>query len=175
MAEQLLIAAGKPELAKALYYQAQGIRNLVQGEWGKSFVNSLENILQTYVITALAGVQQSLDQQHDLVQRILTAHQETARGLKKLQSEVKTLKDGQTRISREVADLDARHKEQWAEVIERLDADDARLDRKRKELDDHNARLERLEARAAALPESEVNELIGLLRQIAQERAGHGE
>lgn len=48
-AEGLLYAAGKPELAKALHHHAHGVRNLVQGEWGRSFVNSLDDILGKHV------------------------------------------------------------------------------------------------------------------------------
>lgn len=72
-AEQLLIAAGKPELATALYHQAQGVRNLVQGEWGKSFVNSLEGLLTKHIQpleTGQAG--------------ILAVVEETQRGLGEL-------------------------------------------------------------------------------------------
>ena len=48
-AERMVIAAGKPELAPALRAHADGVRNLVQGEWGKSFVGSLENLLVKYI------------------------------------------------------------------------------------------------------------------------------
>ena len=48
-AEELLIAAGRPELAAALRYQAQGVRNLVQGEWGQSFIASLEGLLTRHI------------------------------------------------------------------------------------------------------------------------------
>lgn len=48
-AEDLLRAAGKPELAEALSHHAYGVRNLVQGEWGRSFVASLESILGRHI------------------------------------------------------------------------------------------------------------------------------
>lgn len=71
-AEEMLIGAGRPELAKALRYQAQGVRNLVQGEWGRSFVGALENIMDTRVISVLTSVQQRLDEQIGLVQQLIT-------------------------------------------------------------------------------------------------------
>ena len=58
-AEAMVIAAGHPKLAPALMAHAQGVRNLVQGEWGKSFVTSLEDISarQTETIVAAVGGQ----------------------------------------------------------------------------------------------------------------------
>lgn len=105
-ADELLIAAGRPELAQALRYQTQGVRNLVQGEWGQSFVNALDNIMETRVINVLASVQQRLDQQIELVQQILTAHKETVRGLKKANSRITA--------------IDKRHEKQWAEAMAML-------------------------------------------------------
>ncbi len=48
-ADELLVAAGHPSIAKALRLQTQANRNLVQGEWGKSFANSLDVILGKHV------------------------------------------------------------------------------------------------------------------------------
>ncbi len=70
-AEELLIQAGKPELAVALRYQAQGVRNLVQGTWGQSFVNTLENVMDTRVVSVLASVQARLDEQIGLVEQLI--------------------------------------------------------------------------------------------------------
>jgi PAS domain S-box-containing protein len=75
-AEQILFTAGKPELAKALHHHAHGVRNLVQGEWGKSFVGALENIMDTRVLSVLTNVQLRLDEQIGLVQQILTTARE---------------------------------------------------------------------------------------------------
>jgi len=75
-AEELLRAAGKPELAEALGYHANGVRNLVQGEWGKSFVNSLEGLLVRHIQPLVVGQGQ-----------LLAAQEESARGLKKLSEE----------------------------------------------------------------------------------------
>jgi len=55
-AEELLIHAGRPELAQALRFQAQGVRNLVQGEWGASFVNSLDGLLEKHVNVILEEI-----------------------------------------------------------------------------------------------------------------------
>lgn len=82
-ADELLIAAGQPAIAKALRYQTQGNRNLIQGEWGMKVVEAFEHILQERVVAVLADVQTSLDKQIGLVQQVLTAHKENARGLKK--------------------------------------------------------------------------------------------
>lgn len=80
-AEQLMFAAGKPELSKALHHHAHGVRNLVQGEWGKSFVNSLEDLLIKHIdplaasqketqdgVAALSGLFQSLAESVDGLQ-----------------------------------------------------------------------------------------------------------
>jgi len=117
-AEELLIHAGKPELAKALRYQTQGIRNLVQGEWGSSFVNALENVMDTRVVSVLTSVQQRLDTQIGLVERVLVATKENARGLKKLTQRAHAL---ETRMDSSEADrLDLR---QRLERIERIMAE----------------------------------------------------
>ena len=71
-ADELLVAAGRPELAKALRYQTQGVRNLVQGEWGQSFVNTLENLMDTRVVSVLTSVQLRLDEQISIVQQLVT-------------------------------------------------------------------------------------------------------
>lgn len=118
-AEEMLIVAGKPELAKALRYQAQGVRNLVQGEWGTSFVNALENIMDTRVISVLTSVQQRLDQQIELVQQVLTTAREAkeiaqqalvvskagTRGLGKLTKDVNILKKAMGDSQEDRADL----------------------------------------------------------------------
>lgn len=48
-AQQLYIAAGQPEQARAAGFVIDAVRNTVQGEWGKSFVGSLENLLLKYI------------------------------------------------------------------------------------------------------------------------------
>lgn len=59
-AEGLVIAAGHPRLAPALHAHAQGVRNLVQGEWGKSFVKSLEDISDRQTNTIVAAVKDEI-------------------------------------------------------------------------------------------------------------------
>jgi hypothetical protein len=48
-AKAMMIAAGQPDIARALQYQADGVRNLVQGEWGQSFVRSFEDVLARHI------------------------------------------------------------------------------------------------------------------------------
>lgn len=185
-AEEMVIAAGKPELAKALRFQAQGVRNLVQGEWGGAFVKTLENIMDTRVISVLTTVQQQLDQQIDLAQQILgmvktadktakealTVAKAGAARLGKFQQDLDGLHAGQKRISGEVKEL-----------RDKIEAGEQRLDRKREELDGIQQRLNDLdafkadvEARIArSLSEDEVREFTVLLRQIAAERGGDGQ
>lgn len=64
-AEALLIAAGKPELAQALRFQAQGVRNLVQGEWGKAFVGSFEGLLVRHITPLVEGQAELLSGQKE--------------------------------------------------------------------------------------------------------------
>ena len=76
-AEELLITAGKPELAKALRYQAQGVRNLVQGEWGLAFVGALESISKANTERILAEVATRLDEITSYVQQSVTIGRES--------------------------------------------------------------------------------------------------
>jgi ribosomal 50S subunit-associated protein YjgA (DUF615 family) len=100
LAEQKIIAAGgTPEYADALYSYFQGWRNYTMGQFGQQFVNAYEDALKRQVgpiqqsgestERILGQVLQRLDQQVDLVQQILTAHRETARGVKKLQGQMR--------------------------------------------------------------------------------------
>lgn len=104
-ADELLVNAGHPAIAKALRFQTQGNRNLIQGEWGSRVVGAFEHILNTRVVDVLASVQSTLDHQHDLVQQILAMQKasdanakralavakETGRGLKKLNDRVERI------------------------------------------------------------------------------------
>ena len=130
-ADELLVASGHPEIAKALRFQTQGNRNLIQGEWGKSFVNALENIMDTRVVNVLTSVQQRLDEQIGLVERLiamvqganataqeaLTVSKENGRGL------------GKTNAQQSV------HTKQIKAIVARIQA-----------LEDNNKRFDALEA-----------------------------
>ena len=48
-AQRIYIAAGNPEQAEAAGLVIDAVRNTVQGEWGKSFVASLENLLAKHI------------------------------------------------------------------------------------------------------------------------------
>jgi DNA repair ATPase RecN len=169
-AEELLIAAGKPELAQALRYQAQGVRNLVQGAWGQSFMTALDTVLERRLqayndehTILLAGVQNSLQLLNTTVaevlhtaQQALTVAKAGAARLGKLEKDTATLKRGQARISGEVNELRER------------------LDRKRHELDDIHAWQKVIDARIAAYPDEEIQELIAYVRRkMAEEYDDH--
>jgi hypothetical protein len=149
-AEELLIAAGKRELAVALRYQAQGVRNLVQGEWGRSFVGALENIMDTRVVNVLASVQQQLDQQIALAQQILT-----------------TAKDAQ-KTARQALSVSKAGAARLGKLEDRMDASES--DRA-----DLRARLERIERIMAERPEQREAEHQALLKAIRDGGHIHGD
>jgi hypothetical protein len=102
-ADELLVAAGYPSIAKALRHQTQGNRNLIQGEWGSRVVEAFENILQARVVAVLTSVQQRLDEQIGLVQQLITmTHGANAR-LGKVEKVVAALKKGQTASDKQMA------------------------------------------------------------------------
>lgn len=79
-AEELLRAAGNPGMADALNHHANGVRNMIQGIWGTSFIKSLEGLLVKHIDPLTVGQG-----------TLLAAQEETARGLKKLSSEFATV------------------------------------------------------------------------------------
>ncbi len=114
---------------------------------------------------------------------------EVAARLGKQAEDIEGLHAGQARISTEVNELrelaaaqDVRHGGQWEEAMTLYRDEHERLNRKRKELDEHAARLAELEAfkvevqerMARSLSEEEVREFTALLREIAAERKSHG-
>lgn len=124
-AEELLIAAGKKELAVALRYQAQGVRNLVQGTWGQSFVNSLETIMDTRVVSVLASVQSRLDEQYGMVQQLLAMQKASDKNAKRALAVAKETGLGLKKLSGEVVALSsamAESKADRADLRERIDA-----------------------------------------------------
>lgn len=76
-AEALVISAGHPKLAPALHAHAQGVRNLVQGEWGKSFVKSLEDMSERQTNAIVAAVKGELG----ALQREVSAIREQFQGV----------------------------------------------------------------------------------------------
>lgn len=143
-AEELLIAAGRPELAKALRYQAQGVRNLVQGEWGQSFVNTLDSMLALHL--------------QPIAKEMAALRSEVATRLGKLEKATALLKKGQQRISSEVNTLgeevselrgshDAQNTRHEAQIREITD----RLERKRERFDRDEERIEENERQIAEL------------------------
>jgi hypothetical protein len=112
-AEELLIQAGKPELAVALRYQAQGVRNLVQGEWGKSFIKSLDDLLAVHI--------------RPIPSAIVDLRTEVATRLKKLEA-------GQRLYNKKLKAQDERHEGQIKDIIGRLDHKRTELDQIQREL-----------------------------------------
>jgi DNA repair ATPase RecN len=97
-AEFAFIAAGLPEHARALRQYTEGIRNLVQGEWGQSFVGSLARILTTH-----------LDPINGQMVRLIELAEANQTRLNKIE----------TRLDRKRARLDA-HEKRLREVEARL-------------------------------------------------------
>jgi hypothetical protein len=181
-AEELLVAAGQPEIAKALRLQTQGMRNMMQGEWGLAFMNALDTVLERRLqayeennTLLLAGVNNSLQLLNTTVaevlqiaRRALTVAEAGAARLGKLEEDTAVLKQGQDRISQEVSDLRDRHDGQIKDILDRLD-------RKRHELDDIHAWQEMINEARAKYPEDEIRELIVFVRRkMAEEQAGDG-
>jgi hypothetical protein len=48
-AQQLYIAAGQPDQARAAGFVIDAVRNTVQGEWGIAFVNALDGLLIKHI------------------------------------------------------------------------------------------------------------------------------
>jgi Spy/CpxP family protein refolding chaperone len=162
-AEQLMFAAGKPELSKALHHHAHGVRNLVQGEWGKSFVNSLEDLLIKHIdplaasqketqdgVAALSGLFQSLAESVDGLQV----------GLRESQEDRQAIHEELAAVKADVAELQAQFTAYAAGT-------------KRDELDALKAQL--AEMRGDYTPEQRAHLTGILLRMIAEYEAAHGD
>lgn len=111
-ADEILVAAGHPSIAKALRFQTQGNRNMIQGEWGQSFVNALDTIMEKRIVTQLTNVQISLDRilgsviaADKTAQQALTVAKAGAARLGKLSTEVKVVKKALDESKRDRADL----------------------------------------------------------------------
>lgn len=59
-AEDRLVGLGRDGEAAALRHYTQGIRNLVQGEWGQSFLGALESISARQAQTIVGALQGDL-------------------------------------------------------------------------------------------------------------------
>lgn len=140
-ADEMLVAAGHPAIAKALRFQTQGNRNLIQGEWGSRVVSAFENILQAQVVNVLTNVQLRLDEQIALAQQILTTAKEAQKTARQALS---VSKAGAARLGK---------------LETRMDASEAdRIDLR--------ARLERIERIMADRPEQREAEHQALLDAI---------
>jgi len=127
-AESLLIAAGSPEQAKAMRHHTQGIRNFIQGEFGQSFVDAFERVMEKH-ITPLS------EEIHGLRTDVQQSAAESAARLGKLE-------EGQERLAGEVADLAGR--------MSASEADRKDMHHRLARLEAVNDRLARIEAAMAA-------------------------
>jgi len=145
-AENLLIAAGKPELAKALGYHKDGVRNMIQGEWGNSFINSLNTLLKTHIgplAEDVAGLRTEVATRLGKIETDL-------RGLNKRHgAQIKALAKDIAAIKEVIAQRPAQriveHEAQQQQTLE--------LARRVMVLEDYNVRLEALEHAITALRE----------------------
>lgn len=166
-AEQLLIAAGKIEMAQALHHHAHGIRNLVQGEWGRSFVASLEGLLTKHVdplvegqkethsgIAALSGQFQTLVETVDELQASMHASQVDRQAMR---AELAVLQSVVDQHSEKLAQLHMDHEER----ITSLEDYRAEMQAMRDALAELSARI------GGALPTEADQELSAELRREA--------
>jgi len=160
-ADELLIAAGRPELAKALRYQTQGVRNLVQGEWGQSFVNTLENLMDTRVVSVLTSVQLRLDEQIGIVQQLVTMVREANATAHEA---LTVAKAGAARLGKSEMDIEAL-KAIVVNNTTRLDVFEEKV------AADIQERLARIETVLAARPQAREREHQAILDAITQSHA----
>lgn len=114
-AQQLYIAAGQPEQARAAGFVIDAVRNTVQGEWGQSFVGSLEKLLITHIAPLVVSQKETQDGvaalsaqfQEDV--KALTARLDRKRGeIDEIKRDQAALAHEQSVLAREQVDLAAR-------------------------------------------------------------------
>ena len=110
-AETLLIAAGQPELAKALRFYTEGNRNMVQGVWGQSFVNSFEQLIDKQTKTIAEAV-------------TVAVRQEVAAQMSPFHSRLERAETAITELYRETLQgrLTAARRSQLTSVVEEVEA-----------------------------------------------------
>ncbi len=172
-AQRLYIKAGQPEQAEAAGFLIDAVRNTVQGEWGKSFVNSLEGILVKHItplvegqkethsgIAALSGQFQTLAETVNDLQTAMSESQEDRRIIHEeigaLQGQLTTYIAGSKRdeldalkvtTDAHAARLDIFEQKVAADIQTRLERDDSRINA----LEERGAELQaiRIELREA--------------------------
>lgn len=121
-ADELLVQAGHPAIAKALRHQTQGNRNLIQGEWGMKVVSAFENILQAKVVDVLASVQVRLDQQIELVGQVLTEVREAKKTAKEALAVAKEARQETKKVQGQLKESQADRQGIHAEIADLKDA-----------------------------------------------------
>jgi hypothetical protein len=157
-AQRLYIAAGSPEHAEAAGFVIDAVRNTVQGEWGTSFVSSLEGLLVKYI--------HPLNEQIDgLRTDVQQSAAETSTRLGKHDQDIDAL---QTTVAEHGTKLGLLH---W-DHEERITS----LEDYRDEMQAMRDALAELSARiGGALPTEADQELSAELRADAAERGDHGD
>ena len=117
-AENALIAAGDDPQARALAQRrhAEAIRNMMQSALVPSFEKAVSTLINKSAASVIAEVHISIEQMTGLVQQVLVATKENARGLKKHAQEINALNVAQIEHT---ARLDA---------LEKADRDDIRAE-----------------------------------------------
>lgn len=134
-AQQIYIAAGHPEQARAASFVVEAVRNTVQGEWGKSFITSYEKTLAKHIAPLeqsgqtteriLGQVVQLLDEQRDVVKQILTSQRNSEKIARQALSASKAVAARLGKLSSDVTALSsamAESKADRADLRERIDA-----------------------------------------------------
>lgn len=111
-AQRLYIAAGQPEQAEAAGFVIDAVRNTVQGEWGQSFVTSLEGLLQKHIAPLVIAQKETQDAVRTLGGRFhaLEARVEgLATRLDHKRVEIDQIKEQQVVLAARLAALEAAH------------------------------------------------------------------
>lgn len=162
-AEALVIAAGRPELAPALHAHAHGVRNLVQGEWGRSFVNSLESLLTKHIDPLVIAQKET----HSGIAALGAQFQSLAETVDSLQAGLRESQDDRQAIHAELAAV----KQDVATLQEQFTAYAAGS--KRDDLESIKSQL--AEMRGEYTPEQRARLTNTLLRMIAEYEQAHGD
>ncbi len=165
-AENALIAAGDDPQARALAQRrhAEAIRNMMQSALVPSFEKAVSTLIDKSAAAVIAEVHVSIEHMTSIVQQILTATQENARGLKKQAKEIKELQVASAAHATRLDDQDERYGALLHGALARIE---------RLEVD--RARFEVLEARiGGALPTEANQDLSARLRVDEEARRGDG-
>lgn len=158
-AESRLVAAGRGDEAAALRQYTEGIRNLVQGVWGQSFVLSLETMIERQSATIAAAVASAVRLE---VAAALSPFQQD---LAELRAQFDALSTAAQARYSGIESAQAQARIDLATLTTHVDHLDAI---KRQRLDSIEAKVDRLAERTIAeeLTAAERRELTGNLRKL---------